>query len=1137
MDFKVSVKVYQCNVSNDQVNDQKYFKDYTFQELNEPGTTTCDNILQKCADKCKISPLYLLHFALRDVVSDCWVNPRMQLQALRQTSNGTSSHESTSLLSEHNQIQLELRIRFIINSTKNVQPHRHCCVDGSSKSVFNEIGIKYLFHQLRSDFLEERIKLEGTVMETFSIALGAAVLDVLRLACEMNTDLTRALHYFKKVYKLIPKSYSVYMKSLNVINQWQMIRKFKCHVKRFSPSYSRWCLDDQGLAFFCDKYIQNLQMFVETDHCETYTIESGESPDQDFNKVTIGAECGIAKGDKDRARWCNFDQIADLTLQAGRRSHPGDDNSKQTWVVTVSQLDGSTLHLHLPSLTKAENLASCIDGYYQLFVDPHHSLCKEVCPPSLVERLACRCHGSVTAQLAEDIIKKQPGCQPGTCILRQSRESCFEYFINTVIQVNPELSIKNYKLAWRDGKLGIFGLEDSYTCRNLTAFIDTYKDEDPDNLVPFKLNQLIPPYGKENADLVVCLCDGTPAEIENGSKLKTSIGIIQLKDYLYSTQLGEGKFTKVLLYEHKEQKSKVAVKKLKLVKEYGQKQHVEDSFQTTISMSIFCENAHIVQAIGIMSSMLVLEYVPFGSITTYLKQLVSSRRSREWNSWFLSALWQLTHACNYLEWKGIPHGNIQGKNVLLQRDSPDPHIKLSDAGVSTYNKTSEERHIVYTVPMLQAPWLAWEFCHMNNRAPLNNKPTVAGDKWSYATTVCEICEWGDLGIQRADAWNLSADLKQRYNGFDSGIARVVKIPEILTSTSSSIDGLIQECWRIDPGKRPPFKKLLRELGGVLTSDYVLPFPASESFTPGASISSGANEAVVNTANLTKYNDCNLKILHCLGQGNFGTVHLCLYEQVINGRCYSEKVAVKTPHDPHTSQSMYVLSQEVKTMLKINHRHVVRIKGITVSPQKIVMEYLTGGSLCDHLHRKADEGIPITSLHPQLLDFAMQISQGMTALQEKRVIHRDLALRNILLAQDSPDSPCYAKISDFGLSRILNENSTYYSGNPVQSPILWYAPECLQKNGPRAFHLQSDIWSFGVTVWEMYSYGKIPEYSVKVIDAEQLPQLQERLKVGERLPKPEHCPSIMYHLMNECWKNKPTDRMSFEALCNELEKMK
>ena len=88
--------------------------------------------------------------------------------------------------------------------------------------------------------------------------------------------------------------------------------------------------------------------------------------------------------------------------------------------------------------------------------------------------------------------------------------------------------------------------------------------------------------------------------------------------------------------------------------------------------------------------------------------------------------------------------------------------------------------------MLQAPWLAWEFCHMNNRAPLNNKPTVAGDKWSYATTVCEICEWGDLGIQRADAWNLSADLKQRYNGFDSGIARVVKIPEILTSTSSSI---------------------------------------------------------------------------------------------------------------------------------------------------------------------------------------------------------------------------------------------------------------------------------------------------------------------------------------------------------------
>uniref|UniRef100_A0A3B4AM10 Protein kinase domain-containing protein n=1 Tax=Periophthalmus magnuspinnatus TaxID=409849 RepID=A0A3B4AM10_9GOBI len=119
----------------------------------------------------------------------------------------------------------------------------------------------------------------------------------------------------------------------------------------------------------------------------------------------------------------------------------------------------------------------------------------------------------------------------------------------------------------------------------------------------------------------------------------------------------------------------------------------------------------------------------------------------------------------------------------------------------------------------------------------------------------------------------------------------------------------------------------------------------------------------------------------------------------------------------------------------------------------------------------------------------------TYLEEKNFVHRDLAARNVLLVK-----PHYAKISDFGLSKALNADESYYkSRSGGKWPLKWYAPECLSH---RKFSSKSDVWSFGITMWEAFSYGGKP--------------YKDFLKSGQRLERPAVCPEKMYSLMLECW---------------------
>jgi tyrosine-protein kinase len=227
-----------------------------------------------------------------------------------------------------------------------------------------------------------------------------------------------------------------------------------------------------------------------------------------------------------------------------------------------------------------------------------------------------------------------------------------------------------------------------------------------------------------------------------------------------------------------------------------------------------------------------------------------------------------------------------------------------------------------------------------------------------------------------------------------------------------------------------------------------------------------------------------------------------------------KVAVKTLREDMESYSKDELLREGRVMMNLEHDNIVKFIGISWHPTIcMVQELMKLGSL--HSYLKENEGDDSALLNIPL--WAFQVARGMVYLEQKEVVHRDLALRNILLADIDT-----AKISDFGLSRVLGAGKDYYTASQGgRWPIKWYAPECCSYG---TFSHKSDVWSFGITLWEMYSFGDVP-YGSDVPGSKVLDMVEK----GDRLEKPKLCPLDVYEMMRKCWSTEPDERPSFSEL--------
>ena len=197
-----------------------------------------------------------------------------------------------------------------------------------------------------------------------------------------------------------------------------------------------------------------------------------------------------------------------------------------------------------------------------------------------------------------------------------------------------------------------------------------------------------------------------------------------------------------------------------------------------------------------------------------------------------------------------------------------------------------------------------------------------------------------------------------------------------------------------------------------------------------------------------------------------------------------------------------------------HRHLTRLLGMSRDPagaQVLVTEFAPLGSLSSVLEDLADDGCRADDA--LLVRIAIQVCEGMVQIVEEGMMHRDLAARNVLVfALDPADaSSVLVKIADYGLAK--DASACYYASGDVL-PMRWMPPEAIQR---RRFSEKSDVWAFGVLMWELWSYAMMP-FCMIGDDAE----VARRIVAGERLEMPDNCPPAAYAIMERCWAALPHD---------------
>uniref|UniRef100_A0A8K9UW54 non-specific protein-tyrosine kinase n=1 Tax=Oncorhynchus mykiss TaxID=8022 RepID=A0A8K9UW54_ONCMY len=248
----------------------------------------------------------------------------------------------------------------------------------------------------------------------------------------------------------------------------------------------------------------------------------------------------------------------------------------------------------------------------------------------------------------------------------------------------------------------------------------------------------------------------------------------------------------------------------------------------------------------------------------------------------------------------------------------------------------------------------------------------------------------------------------------------------------------------------------------------------------------------------------------LGEGFFGEVHDGVYKSPTGERV---RVAVKTCKDCSAEVKEKFMSEAV-LMKTLDHPHIVRLIGvIEVDPVWIVMELYEHGELGTYL---VEQQRSLTSV--TLVLYSLQICKALAYLEGLNMVHRDIAVRNVLVAS----ADC-VKLGDFGLSRYV-EDEDYYKASLSRLPIKWMAPESINF---RRFTTASDVWMFGVCVWEVMSLGQQPFFWLE--NGEVINQLEG----GVRLPKPSLCPPTLYTLLTHTWSYDPHTRPSFTQLVCKL----
>ncbi|KAJ8270270.1 hypothetical protein GJAV_G00112360 [Gymnothorax javanicus] len=1089
------------------------------------GCHSAEDLCTEAAKKCGISPLCHNLFALYDESRCIWFPPNHVFK-----------------IDDNTSIKLHYRMRFYFINWHGTHANdapvwRHCLtkqktfpakpVEGTP--LLDAASLEYLFAQGQYDFMKglAPVRTAANESDTHEIeneCLGMAVLAISHYAISRNMPLpivAREMSY----KKFIPDSLNRTIKQRNFFTRLRINNVFRNFVNEFDSKTIR----DSNVSThdLKVKYLSTMETLTKNFGREVYetsmlkiSLESErpfgfDSVEPCIYEVQVSGTGGIkwrkkppniallpkekAKSKKNKVDGKRKNEKKDVT----EGWMPFSDFHEITHIVikestvTIYKQDNKKMELQLEFSAEALSFASLVDGYFRLTVDAHHYLCSEVAPSSVVENLQNGCHGPICTDFAVHKLR-QEGNEEGMYVLRWS---CTDYnhILMTVVCNEVDLyeskQIRQYKNFQIEVDSMGFKLCGTETVRpSLKELMEHLSGQclRTDN-VSFQLKRCCPPEPREISNLLV-VTSNRVEEPPAAQLSQLSFHRILKEDIVQEEHLGRGTKTDIyagmLKVKSEEDDGYNASQELKVVLKVLGSGHRDISlaFFETASMMRQISHKHIALLFGVcvreLENIMVEEFVQLGPLDIFM------RRQRHFltTPWKFQVAKQLASALSYLEDKKLVHGYVCTKNILLARagldDDCGPFIKLSDPGIPITVLTRKEC-------VARIPWIAPE-CVRNTK-----NLSVAADKWSFGTTLWEICYDGEVPLKDKKL----AEKEMFYT----------KECVLATPDCKELADLMCKCMNYDSHKRPFFRAIVRDLNKLEEQNP----PLVSGMVPPQ------------VEDPTVFEKRFLKKIRDLGEGHFGKVELCRYDP--RGDRTGELVAVKSIKPENEEDQSCNLWREIDILKELYHDNIVKYMGICSEEGgqtiKLIMEFLPAGSLKEYLPRNKSH----TDLK-RLLSYAVQICQGMDYLGSLDYIHRDLAARNVLVENENT-----VKIGDFGLTKSIKDKEGYYTvTDDLDSPVFWYAPECLVH---RKFYCASDVWSFGVTMYELLTYCET-ECSPMVVFLKMIGQTQGRMTVtklvqvleeGKRLPRPANCPEMVYAQMQKCWEHTPKDRIDFKSL--------
>ena len=404
------------------------------------------------------------------------------------------------------------------------------------------------------------------------------------------------------------------------------------------------------------------------------------------------------------------------------------------------------------------------------------------------------------------------------------------------------------------------------------------------------------------------------------------------------------------------------------------------------------------------------------------------------------------------------------------------------------------------------------------------------DRESFSTlSVSTIPHYDQVEIVHDDSSVMTSSLQlSTSQDLDKGLSRPHQKQHALATRTKSAPELEDDDY--DHTYCEPLEPSMLQNGGLLgTNERGLPYGP-----------------IYDTPKPLKKSDCVLLVassnvveIRDLGIGRFGKVSLAATTGLSlrdlslgenNNKNRSLLVAVKKLRGDANTALKEAFESEIKFMWRMRHANVVRLLGVcrSVSVKFLLMEYMENGDLCSFLQKQTLVGDSVTSLRENevtpliLLYLVVQVASGMRYLASRKFVHRDLATRNCLVGRDF-----VVKISDFGMSCNLYESFYYRVHSQLSLPIRWMAFETFYGK----FSVRSDVWSYGILLWEVYTLGRDEPYRA-MTDEE---MIIDAMRGKERvlLDKPEACPPDVYNIMQRCWVHEPLMRADFEEVYSRL----